>query len=57
MSLMFGRLFQPFVAQRPICVMARCVLENLLNPQRLDALPLVAEISLLNNQLTVRKTA
>jgi hypothetical protein len=38
MSLMFGRLFQPFVAQRPVCVMARCVLENLLNPQRIDTL-------------------
>ena len=38
MSLLLGRLFQPFVEQRPICVMARCVLENLLNPQRLDAL-------------------
>ena len=38
MSLMFGRLFKPFVEQRPICVMARGVVENLLNPQRIDAL-------------------
>ena len=38
MSPMFGLLFQPFVALRPVCVMARCVLENLLNPQRIDAL-------------------
>jgi IS4 transposase len=38
MSVLLGRLFQPFVEQRPICVMARCVLENLLDPQRLDAL-------------------
>ena len=38
MSLMFGRLFTPFVEQRPVCVMARCVLENLLDPKRIDAL-------------------
>jgi len=38
MSFMFGRLFQPFVEQRPICVMARCALESLFNPQRIDAL-------------------
>ena len=38
MSHLFGPLFQPFVEQRPVCVMARCVLEHLLNPQRLDAL-------------------
>src|ERR1035437_2994029 len=38
MSLMFGPLFKPFVEQRPVGVMARCVLENLLNPQRIDAL-------------------
>lgn len=38
MSLMFDRLFQPFVEQRPICVMARCALGNLFNPQRIDAL-------------------
>ena len=38
MSHLFGGLFKPFVEQRPVCVMARCVLENLLNPQRMDAL-------------------
>ena len=38
MSLMFGRLFTPFVEQRPVCVMARCVLENLIDPKRIDAL-------------------
>jgi IS4 transposase len=38
MSHLFGGLFRPFIEQRPICVMARCVLENLLNPRRLDAL-------------------
>src|ERR1035437_5680263 len=38
MSLLFGPLFKPFVEQRTVGVMARCVLENLLNPQRIDAL-------------------
>jgi hypothetical protein len=38
MSQLFGGLFKPFIAQRPVCVMARCVLENLLNPRRIDAL-------------------
>jgi hypothetical protein len=38
MSLTFGRVFKPFVEERPICVMARGVLQNLLNPKRIDAL-------------------
>ena len=38
MSQVFTALFEPFIQQRPICVMARMVLENLFNPQRLDAL-------------------
>jgi hypothetical protein len=36
--MLLHRVFEPFLAQRPICVMARAVLENLLDPQRLDAL-------------------
>jgi hypothetical protein len=35
---MLPRAFQSFVEQRPICVMARAVLENLFQPQRQDAL-------------------
>lgn len=38
MSLTFGELFRPFVEERPICVMARGVLEHLLNPERINAL-------------------
>src|ERR1035437_1159979 len=38
MSLVFCSLFKPFVEQRPVCVMARCGLANLLNPRRIDAL-------------------
>ena len=38
MSLTFGKLFQPFIEERPIAVMARGVLENLLNAERIDAL-------------------
>jgi IS4 transposase len=38
MSLTFGKVFQPFIEQRPIAVMARGVLENLLNPERIDEL-------------------
>lgn len=38
MSRTFGRVFDPFVEARPICVMARGVLENLLNPEKIDAL-------------------
>jgi IS4 transposase len=35
---MLPQAFQPFLEQRPICVMAQAVLENLFAPQRLDAL-------------------
>jgi len=38
MSGIFGSLFTPFIQQRPICVMARCVLESLLDPHRINAL-------------------
>ena len=38
MSITFAKVFEPFVAKRPICVMARGVLANLLNPERIDAL-------------------
>ncbi len=38
MSFTFGKVFQPFVEQRPIAVMARGVLENLLNPETIDEL-------------------
>ena len=38
MSLTFGERFKPFSEGRPICVMARGVLENLLNRERIDAL-------------------
>lgn len=33
-----SELFQPFVEAKPVCVMARGILERLLDPQRLDAL-------------------
>src|SRR5204862_7609306 len=33
-----GKVFEPFVEQRPICVMARGVLENLFNADKIDAL-------------------
>src|SRR5437870_10000106 len=35
---MFPKAFDSFIEQRPICVMARAVLENLFHPERLDAL-------------------
>jgi IS4 transposase len=38
MSLTFAKMFKPFVEERPICVMARAVLENLLNPDRINEL-------------------
>lgn len=38
MSLTLAKVFSPFIEERPICVMARGVLENLLNPKRIDAL-------------------
>src|SRR5262245_38912620 len=36
--MLLDRVFQPFLEQRPICVLARAVLERLLDPTRLDAL-------------------
>jgi IS4 transposase len=38
MSLTFGKVFQPFIENRPICVMARGVLQKLLNSARIDEL-------------------
>jgi hypothetical protein len=38
MSISLGKVFEPFVEQRPICVMARGVLENLFHAERIDAL-------------------
>jgi len=35
---MLPKAFQPFLEQRPICVMAQAVLENFFQPQRLDSL-------------------
>ena len=34
MSIALGKVFEPFVEQRPICVMARGVLEHLFNAER-----------------------
>src|SRR2546427_11522762 len=38
MAISLGQVFEPFVTQRPIGVMARGVLENLFNTARIDAL-------------------
>ena len=38
MLMALGKVFEPFVEQRPICVMARGVLEHLFNAERIDAL-------------------
>src|SRR5437870_6418241 len=38
MTIALGKVFEPFVEQRPICVMARGVLENLFNADKIDAL-------------------
>jgi hypothetical protein len=38
MSMALGTEFEPFVEQRPICGMARGVLEHLFNAERIDAL-------------------
>lgn len=38
MSFTFGKVFEPFIKERPIAVMARGVLENLLNADRIDSL-------------------
>jgi hypothetical protein len=37
-TMLLDTVFAPFVQERPICVMARAVLERLLDAQRLDAL-------------------
>ena len=38
MPMSLGKVFEPFIEQRPICVMARGVLENLFNADKIDAL-------------------
>ena len=38
MSTTFGGVFQSFISERPVCVMARAVLERMLDADRLDAL-------------------
>lgn len=38
MSFKFAKVFQPFIEERPIAVMARGVLENLLDPAKIDEL-------------------
>src|SRR5262249_61856087 len=38
LPILLGRLFQPFVEKRPVCVMARGILERVLDPQRIDRL-------------------
>src|SRR3954464_10154565 len=35
--MLLDSVFQPFLQQRPICVMARAVLQRLLDPQHIDA--------------------
>jgi Transposase DDE domain len=37
-AVILNDLFRPFIEQRPLCVMARGILERLLDPQRLNAL-------------------
>lgn len=38
MAIALGQVFEPFIAQRPIGVMARGVLEHLCNADKSDAL-------------------
>ena len=38
MAISLGQVFEPFVTQRPLWVMARGVLENLCNAARIEAL-------------------
>ena len=38
MSMSLGKVFEPSIAQRPICVVARGVLEHLFHAERIDAL-------------------
>jgi hypothetical protein len=37
-TMLLDTIFAPFVKERPICVMARAVLERLLDAQHIDAL-------------------
>jgi hypothetical protein len=37
-AMVFNSLFEPFIKERPICVMARTVLQRLLDPGRIDRL-------------------
>src|SRR2546427_12240167 len=36
--MLLDKVFEPFIKETPICVMARGVLQRLLDPQRIDAL-------------------
>jgi Transposase DDE domain len=36
--MLLDQIFQPFIKQRPVCVLARAVLERILDPHHLDAL-------------------
>ena len=36
--MLLAKVFQPFIEKRPVCVMARGILERLFDPQRIDAL-------------------
>ena len=36
--MLLDKVFEPFIVQKPICVMARGVLQRLLDPQRIDQL-------------------
>jgi hypothetical protein len=38
MALALGKVFEPLVEHRPLCVMARGVLAYLFNAERIDAL-------------------
>jgi hypothetical protein len=35
--MLLGKIFQPFVEKRPVCVMARAILERLFQPERINA--------------------
>jgi IS4 transposase len=36
--MLLDKVFQPFIEEKPICVMARAVLQRILDPQRIDQL-------------------
>src|SRR5258707_241694 len=36
--MLLDSIFRPFVERRPVCVMARAVLERILDPEHIDAL-------------------